>query len=107
MQTSDSTHGSVAEARLAILHQIKRAGENDGKMLQKAFASDDDYFRMEVPGAKLIPVSFHDIGMKSHEELVTTFGELDIAITTGKDVSVIERCLAKLLGEEGLNIKIV
>ena len=100
MQTS-------AEARLAVLHQIKRAGENTGKMLQKAFASDDDYFRIEVPGAKLIPVSFRDIGMESHEELVTTFAELDKAITTGKDGSVIERCFAKLFGETCLKIKIV
>ncbi len=98
--------GHKAEERLARMHQIKRTGSATAKMFMDALRSNDPEYCMCLGEVKLIPMSFTDIGMSSSDELVNEFALLDAAVAAF-DTNDIERHLARLLGEEQLNIKLV
>lgn len=98
--------GRKAEERLARMHQIKRAGKATAKMLMDTLRVNDPEYCMYLSKTEFIPMSFTDIGMNSSDELVKEFALLDAAVAAFNSADI-ERHLARLLGEEHLNIKLV
>jgi hypothetical protein len=106
MENVISLQGRKAEERLAKMHQIKRSAGESAKMFMDAMRANDPDYCMSFGNAKLIPMSFGDIGMSSEEELIQAFASLDAAIAAF-NLDDIEHHLARLLGEQQLHIKLV